>query len=334
MSYPVHRPQRLRRNARLRAWVAESRLDAGRLVQPLFVCPGRDVSRPIASLPGQAQLSADRAAREAAALFESGLRSVILFGIPARKDALGSESVDPKGVVPVAVRAIKESAPEMIVIGDVCLCEFTDHGHCGVLRDAPGSGGDEVDLDNEATIEILGRQAVVLAEAGCDVVAPSAMADGQVAAIREALDAEGHEMTPILSYAAKYASHFYGPFRQAAENAPAFGDRRGYQMDPANAREAMREVALDVEEGADMVMVKPALPCLDIIARVREAFEVPVAAYQVSGEYAMLEAAGKQGWLDAEGALLESLGAIRRAGADVIVSYAAGRVARMLSSGR
>lgn len=328
MPFPIHRSRRLRRNARLREWVAETRLSVKSLVQPLFVCPGKDVERPIPSLHGQAQLSPDKAAHKAATLFDVGVPAVILFGIPAAKDPRGSEAYDPRGVVPTAVRALKKQVPELLILGDVCLCEFTDHAHCGVLTEPDAAG--QVEVDNDATIELLGQESVVLADAGCDLVAPSAMADGQVEAIRVALDDAGHDQLPILAYSAKYASSFYGPFRDAAENTPAFGDRRAYQMDPGNAREALREVALDVDEGADIIMVKPALPYLDIIVRIREAFDLPVAAYHVSGEYAMVEAAGSKGWIDADAALIESLTCIHRAGADIIITYGAERVARAL----
>lgn len=328
MPFPIHRGRRLRRNARLRQWVAETRLGPERLVQPLFVCPGQKLERPIDSLAGQAQLSPDRAAEKAATLQDLGVPAVILFGIPSKKDPLGKEAYDPRGVVPQAARAIKKAAPEMQVIGDVCLCEFTDHGHCGVLTEPDAAGA--MEIDNDATIELLGKEAVVLADAGCDVVAPSAMADGQVEAIRHSLDDAGHLEVPILAYSAKYASAFYGPFRDAAESTPAFGDRRAYQMDPANWREALREVALDVDEGADIIMVKPALPYLDIIARVRDAFDVPLAAYHVSGEYAMAEAAGAKGWVDADAALLESVTCIVRAGADIVITYGAERLAKAL----
>jgi porphobilinogen synthase len=329
MSFPIERLRRLRRTPALRRWVAESRLSRHSLVQPLFVCEGSGVERPIASLPGQAQLSFDRAAERARRVHDAGVPAVLLFGLPAEKDAEGSAADDPEGVVAEAVRAIRRAAPELIIIGDVCLCEFTDHGHCGVLEEGEE---EEPAIDNDATLDRLASEAVMLADAGCDIVAPSAMADGQVEAIREALDEAGHVEVAILSYAAKYASSFYGPFREAAGSAPAFGDRRAYQLDPANAREALREVELDLEEGADIVMVKPALPYLDIVSRVRDEFDVPVAAYHVSGEYAMLEAAAAKGWLDGEAALLESLRCIHRAGADIIITYGAERIAPRLEA--
>jgi porphobilinogen synthase len=323
MSFPVNRPRRLRRTEALRRLVRETTLLPSQLVAPLFVCHGQSVRRPIASMPGHAQLSIDEAAREAAALAKKGVGGVILFGIPAKKDPEGREAYDPQGIVPQALRALKAAAPGLLLWADVCLCEYTDHGHCGLLR------GQEV--DNDRTLPLLARAALAYAEAGADLVAPSDMMDGRVAAIRSALDQAGRADTPIASYAAKYASAFYGPFREAAESTPQFGDRRGYQMDPANADEALREVALDLEEGADVVLVKPALPYLDIIRRVKDRFGVPVAAYNVSGEYAMLKAAGQLGWMDAERAALESLLAIRRAGADIILTYFAGEIAPRLS---
>ena len=323
MSFPVSRPRRLRRTEALRRLVRETTLLPSQLVAPLFVCHGQSGRRPIASMPGHAQLSVDEAVREAAALASKGVGGVILFGIPATKDPEGREAYDPKGIVPQALRALKGAAPGLLLWADVCLCEYTDHGHCGLLR------GQEV--DNDRTLPLLARAALAYAEAGADIVAPSDMMDGRVAAIRAALDEAGRADTPIVSYAAKYASAFYGPFREAAESTPQFGDRRGYQMDPANSDEALREVALDLEEGADVVMVKPALPYLDIIRRVKDRFGVPVAAYNVSGEYAMLKAAGQLGWMDADRAALESLLAIRRAGADIILTYFAGEIAPRLS---
>ncbi len=330
MSFPIERMRRLRRTPTLRSWVAETRLSRQSLVQPLFVCEGSGVERPISSLPGQAQLSFDRAAERSKRIYDRGISAVLLFGIPGEKDAIGSGADDPEGVVAEAVRAIRQACPEMIVIGDVCLCEFTDHGHCGILT-APDSNGRR-DVDNDATLERLASESIMLADAGCDVVAPSAMADGQVEVIRDALDQANHDSVAIMSYAAKYASSFYGPFREAAESTPAFGDRRGYQMDPANMREAMREVELDVEEGADIIMVKPGLPYLDIISMVRTEHDLPVAAYQVSGEYAMIEAAAEKGWIDGDAALYESLQCIHRAGADIIITYGAERVAALLES--
>jgi porphobilinogen synthase len=314
--------RRLRSSEPLRALVRETTLSVGDLVQPLFVVPGRDVVRPVSSMPGVAQLSVDRTVREAKELRELGVPAVILFGIPARKDAVGSSAIDERGVVPEAVRAIREAVPDLVVVTDVCLCEYTDHGHCGVL--------DGKTVDNDRTLDVLAKEAVAHARAGAHVIAPSDMMDGRVGAIRRALDAEGFTNLPILSYAAKYASAFYGPFREAAESTPQFGDRRGYQMDPANSDEALREVALDLEEGADMVMVKPALPYLDVVRRVKDRFGVPVAAYHVSGEYAMLKAAAERGWIDGERAMLEVLTSIRRAGADVILTYFARDAAKVL----
>jgi porphobilinogen synthase len=328
MSFPIERMRRLRRTPALRRWVAETRLSRHSLVQPLFVCEGSGVERPISSLPGQAQLSFDRAAERSKQIFDAGVPAVLLFGIPAEKDATGSGADDPEGVVAEAVRAIRQASPEMIIIGDVCLCEFTDHGHCGILTEPDRSG--ERTVDNDVTLERLASESVMLADAGCDIIAPSAMADGQVGAIRDALDDSGHDPVGILSYAAKYASSFYGPFREAAESTPAFGDRRSYQMDPANAREAMREVELDLDEGADLIMIKPALPYLDVVSRVRDEFDVPIAAYHVSGEYAMIEAAAEKGWIDGDAALLESLQCIHRAGADIIITYGAERASATL----
>ena len=322
MPFPVERPRRLRRSAALRALVRETTLDVGDLVYPLFVVEGRDVERPVSSMPGVSQLSVDRAVKEARELHRLGIPATILFGIPARKDATGSGAWDDAGVVPQAVRAIREAVPELVVITDVCLCEYTDHGHCGVLR------GEEV--DNDPTLELLAREALAHARAGAHVVAPSDMMDGRVGAIRRALDGEGFAEVPILSYAAKYASGFYGPFREAAESAPRFGDRRGYQMDAANSDEALREIALDLEEGADMIMVKPALAYLDVVRRAKERFGVPIAAYNVSGEYAMIRAAAERGWIDGDRVILEVLTSIRRAGADFILTYFAKDAARLL----
>jgi porphobilinogen synthase len=318
--FPAYRPRRLRRREALRRLVRETRVVAEQLVQPLFVVPGSGVERPIASMPGVAQRSADRTAEACRRLVDAGVTAVLLFGIPETKDARGSGAVAADGVVPRALEAIRRAAPELLLVTDVCLCEYTDHGHCGVLRDG--------EVDNDPTLDVLAAEALAHARAGADVVAPSDMMDGRVGAIRRALDGAGFTELPILSYAAKFASGFYGPFRDAAESTPAFGDRRGYQMDPANVEEALREVALDVDEGADMVMVKPALPYLDVIRRVKERFQYPVAAYQVSGEYAMIKAAAANGWIDETRAVDETLTAIRRAGADVIITYFAEDVAR------
>ncbi|GIW43017.1 MAG: delta-aminolevulinic acid dehydratase [Candidatus Binatia bacterium] len=322
MPFPEVRMRRLRRTPALRRLVRETTFTVDDLVMPLFVVPGHGVTRPIQSMPGIAQLSVDRAVEECRRIWDLGIPAVILFGVPEFKDATGSSAWQEDGVVQRAIRAIKREVPELAVITDVCLCEYTDHGHCGVVAGT--------DVDNDATLDLLAKEAVSHARAGADVVAPSDMMDGRVAAIREALDAEGFEHIPILSYAAKFASVFYGPFREAAQSAPKFGDRRTYQMDPANAQEALREVELDLEEGADIVMVKPALPCLDVVWRVKETFQCPVAAYQVSGEYAMLQALIQSGVVDEKRAVLESLIAIRRAGADFVLSYFATRVAPWL----
>jgi porphobilinogen synthase len=324
-SFPEIRLRRLRRTPTLRNLVRETRLSVDDFVLPLFVRPGSGIAQPIASLPGVFQHSVDRLVEAARAAHGQGVQAVLLFGIPEWKDDAGSAAWSPDGIVQQALRALRAALPDLVTIADVCFCEYTSHGHCGVVRNGA--------VDNDATLANLARQAVSLAAAGADVIAPSDMMDGRVAAIRQALDAEGHLETAILSYAAKFASAFYGPFRDAAESAPAFGDRRGYQMDPANAREALREVALDVAEGADMVMVKPALPYLDILAAVRRAFDHPLAAYHVSGEYAMLRAAAAQGALDYERALMESLVSIRRAGADLILTYGACDAARLLAAG-
>ena len=320
MSYPSERPRRLRRGERLRALVRETSVTPSQLIYPLFVVPGQGVRREIETLPGCFHLSADEAAREARDAEQLGLAGVILFGLPEGKDEQGSQGLSEGGVVATAVRAIRAACRDLLVVTDVCLCEYTSHGHCGVLR------GDEV--LNDPTLELLARMAVAHARAGAHVVAPSDMMDGRVGAIRRALDADGHGEVALLSYAAKYASAFYGPFRAAADSAPQVGDRRGYQMDPANAREALREVRLDVDEGADIVMVKPALPYLDVVRAVREVVDVPVAAYNVSGEYAMVKAAAERGWIDEERIVKELLLSIRRAGANVIITYHAKDFAR------
>jgi porphobilinogen synthase len=305
--------RRLRRTDALRGMVRETRLTAADLIQPLFVTHGTDVDQQIPSLPGQRHLSIDRLVEEAGRVHEAGVPAIILFGLPDHKDEAASSAYDEEGVVQLALRAVRRAVPELVLITDVCLCQYTSHGHCGVLRDGA--------VDNDITLELLAQTAVSHADAGADVVAPSDMMDGRVGAIRGALDTEGHVDTAILAYSAKFASAFFGPFRDAADSAPQEGDRRGYQMDPANGNEAVREALLDVEEGADMVMVKPALPYLDVIRRVREATLAPVAAYQVSGEYAMIKAAAARGMLDERDAALEALTAIRRAGADMIITY-------------
>ncbi len=321
-SFPEYRPRRLRRTAALRSLVRETRLAPSQLVLPLFVRPGSGVRQSIASMPGVSQTSVDELLKDARAAAALGVGGVLLFGIPARKDDEGSSAWDDAGPVQSAVRALKHELPQLVVMTDVCLCEYTSHGHCGVLRDG--------EVDNDATLVLLAREALSHARAGADIVAPSDMMDGRVGAIRRALDAAGFERTAIMAYSAKFAGAFYGPFREAAESAPQTGDRRGYQMDPGNAEEALREVRLDIEEGADMVMVKPAGPFLDIVTRVKQETGYPLAAYQVSGEFAMIQAAAERGWIDRERAMMESLLGIRRAGADVIITYFAVDAARAL----
>ncbi|MBN2719962.1 MAG: porphobilinogen synthase [Proteobacteria bacterium] len=323
MQYPVYRARRTRRNENLRRMVRETRLSPDNLIYPLFVVHGEGIRREIGSMPGVFQQSMDGIVRECRECRDLGIPAVILFGIPQSKDALASEAYDPDGCVQLAVKAIKDAVPELVVITDVCLCEYTDHGHCGIVE------GDRI--LNDPTLELLAQSALSHARAGADIVAPSDMMDGRVAAIRDCLDEEGFHDTIIMAYAVKYASAFYGPFREAAESAPAFGDRRSYQMDPPNRLEALREAALDIEEGADVIMVKPALPYLDIIAEIRERYDMPLAAYQVSGEYAMIQAAGRLGWVDPERAMMESLISIRRAGAAMILTYFAKDAARALS---
>ena len=327
MSFPVHRPRRLRRNDTIRRLVRETRLSPDNLIAPLFVCSGEGVRREIASMPGCFQQSADHIVTEARELAALGVPGVILFGIPDRKDADGYGAADPDGPVPIALRALKRELPDLSLWADVCLCEYTDHGHCGPIVMGPDG---RPDVGNDAALPRLADAALAYARAGADVVAPSDMMDGRIGAIRSALDAAGRDDVVIVSYAAKYASAFYGPFREAAGSAPAFGDRRSYQMDPANAREALSEVAAELEEGADVLMVKTALSYLDVIWRVKERFNVPVAAYNVSGEFAMVKAAGRLGWLDESRAAMEILLSIRRAGADIILTYFARDVARLL----
>src|ERR687884_1449774 len=322
MAELVHRPRRLRRRERMRALVREARLGREDLVLPLFACPGAGVRREVPSMPGVYNLSVDEVARDASEAFDLGVPAVILFGLPATKDETATGAYARDGIVQQAIRAVKRSVPGMIVIADTCLCEYTSHGHCGVVR--------EGEVLNDETLGLLARTAVSQAEAGADIIAPSAMMDGQVAAIREGLDDAGFEQIPILSYAVKYASAFYGPFREAADSAPSFGDRRAYQMDAANAREAMREAELDYAEGADFLMVKPAVAYLDILRMVRERFDLPLAAYHVSGEYAMIKAAAERGWIDEKRVMLETLTSIRRAGADFILTYYAREAARLL----
>ncbi|HLI60845.1 MAG TPA: porphobilinogen synthase [Solirubrobacteraceae bacterium] len=327
MPFPQTRLRRLRATRALRGLVRETHLDPGDFIYPLFVAHGIDRRQPIEAMPGVAQLSIAHAVQEAGEAHALGVPAVLLFGLPATKDEQGSRAWDEEGIVQLATRAIKEAHPELIVIADLCLCEYTSHGHCGVLaRRADGS----MDVDNDATLELLARTAVSQARAGADIVAPSDMMDGRVGALREALDEEGLAETPIMAYSAKFASAFYGPFREAADSAPAFGDRRGYQMDPANGEEALREARLDVEEGADILIVKPALPYLDLVHRIKEDTRLPLAAYHVSGEYAMLKAAAAAGYLDERAAVLETLTSIRRAGADMIITYHAKEAAQWL----
>jgi porphobilinogen synthase len=322
MRFPRYRARRLRSSERLRHLVQETTLTPNDFILPLFICPGRGIRQEITSLPGQYHLSVDQVAEEARAVADLGIPAVLLFGIPETKDAVGSEAYSPTGVVQQAVRAIKQAVPALLVVTDVCLCEYTDHGHCGVVEAGY--------VANDLTLDLLCRAVLSHVEAGADIVAPSDMMDGRVGAMREALDGKGYTQVPILSYAAKYASSFYGPFRDAVDSTPQFGDRRAYQMDPPNVREALREVRLDIEEGADMVMVKPALPYLDVIYRVRQMTDLPLAAYNVSGEFAMIKAAAQRGWIDEERAMLEALLGIKRAGADMIISYFAKDAVRLL----
>ncbi|HJR03121.1 MAG TPA: porphobilinogen synthase [Methylomirabilota bacterium] len=326
MPFPVYRPRRLRESPLLRSMVRETALRIDDFVYPLFAVHGRGVREPISSMPGQYRLSIDELLKECKDAASMGIPAVLLFGLPRDKDPRGTEAYAEDGIIQQAVRAVKDTIPDLLVITDVCLCEYTSHGHCGVVEDGR--------VKNDPTLELIARTAVSHAEAGADLIAPSDMMDGRVAAIREGLDESGFTETPIMAYSAKYASAFYGPFREAADSTPQFGDRRSYQMDPANVMEAMREVALDVDEGADIVMVKPALPYLDVIARVKGEFGLPVAAYSVSGEYAMLKAAGQLGWLDEDRAVLEALTGIRRAGADIIITYFAKDAARLIEQGR
>jgi porphobilinogen synthase len=322
MAFPVQRPRRLRSSEAIRRLVRETQLAPSQFILPLFVVPGEGVRKEISSMPGNAQLSVDRLVRECEECKALGIGGVILFGVPDLKDELASGAYDPDGITQKAVRAVKQEVPGLLVITDVCNCEYTSHGHCGWVEND--------DVHNDITLGWLAKTAVSHANAGADIVAPSDMMDGRVAAIREALDGAGHSATPIMSYAAKYASVFYGPFREAAESAPQFGDRRSYQMDPANGREAMREIVLDLEEGADMIMVKPAMAYLDVIREARQRFEVPLGAYQVSGEFSMIMAAANNGWLDLDRTILETLTSIRRAGADFTLTYFAKRAAKLL----
>ena len=322
MAFPVQRPRRLRANDTLRGAVRETNLSPRDFIYPLFVCPGKGVRREIGAMPGNFQMSVDELVREAAEVAGLGIPGIILFGLPESKDPEGSGAYDEAGIVQRAIRAVKQEVKDLLVIADCCLCEYTSHGHCGHIADG--------DVDNDATLELLSKTALAQAKAGADIIAPSDMMDGRVNAIRTVLDENELPNVPILSYAAKYASVFYGPFREAAESAPQFGDRRSYQMDPANQREALREIALDIEEGADMIMVKPAMPYLDVVQLAKLEFDLPVAAYQVSGEYSMIVAAARNGWLDLDGAMSESLTSIKRAGADLILTYFAKDMARKL----
>lgn len=323
MSNLTHRPRRLRRNDALRALVRENRLSRDDFVLPFFVCPGEGVRREISSMPGVHNLSVDEVTKEVSAAFDMGIRSVILFGLPESKDELASGAYAENGIVQKAIRAIRKSTPEVIIMADTCLCEYTSHGHCGVVRNN--------EVLNDESLELIARTALSQAEAGADMVAPSAMMDGQVGAIRETLDGVGFENTAIMAYAVKYASAFYGPFREAAESTPAFGDRRAYQMDPPNAREGMREAELDYAEGADILMVKPATVYLDVLKAVRDRFDCPTAAYHVSGEYALIKAAAQKGWIDEERAMMETLMSIKRAGADIILTYYAREAVSVLA---
>lgn len=336
-TYPTLRPRRLRRTAALRRLVRETILSPADLIYPVFVRPGRDLQQPIVSMPGQYQWSVDRLAAEAEAIASLGIPAVILFGIPETKDPLGSDNYNPAGIVPQAIRTIKQAVPELMVVSDMCFCEYTDHGHCGIINLSGHTHYNphlpEGYLLNDPTLALLGQASAVHAEAGADVIAPSGMIDGMVGSIRQALDQAGFQHVAVMSYAAKYASAFYGPFRDAAESPPSFGDRSQYQMDPPNRREALKEVAIDVAEGADILMVKPALPYLDVLSDVRRSYDLPTAAYQVSGEYAMIQAAAANGWLDLQRCTLESLTAIKRAGADMIITYFAKEAARWLSEG-
>lgn len=326
MLFPDYRPRRLRKNERLRSMIRETTLSVDDFIYPLFVTHGKGVKKPIQAMPGIFQLSVDLLIGEIKEINNLGIPAVLLFGIPKKKDERGSEAYAKEGIIQRAIREIKNNVPEIIVIADVCLCEYTSHGHCGIIKDG--------DVDNDSTLELLARMALSHVEAGADMVAPSDMMDGRVAEIREYLDENGYENIPIMSYAAKYDSSFYGPFREAAESSPQFGDRKSYQMDPANSNEAIREVSLDVEEGADIIMVKPAIAYLDIISRIKEEFDLPVAAFNVSGEYAMVKAADKLGWIDGEKVMMECLLSIKRAGADLIVTYFAKEAAKILGGKR
>jgi len=322
MLYPIYRPRRTRRTETLRRMVRETRLSVDNLVYPLFVVHGKGIKKEIGAMPGVYQMSVDEIVKECREVVDLGIPAVILFGIPDEKDEVASEAHDPQGSVQLAVESIKGAFPELVVITDVCLCEYTSHGHCGIVQDG--------EVLNDPTLELLARTALSHAQAGADIVAPSDMMDGRIAAVRDVLDEEGFDQTIVLSYAVKYASAFYGPFREAAESTPQFGDRKAYQMDPPNAVEALREAAMDIEEGADIIMVKPALPYLDIIARIKDRFDMPLAAYNVSGEYSMVKAGARLDWIDGERVMMESLISIKRAGADIILTYFAKEAARLL----
>ena len=322
MAFPIHRPRRLRRTQRLRNLVRETRLSPDAMVYPIFISTGKNVRKEISSMPGQYTMSIDKAVETARETEKLGVGGLLLFGLPHEKDEVGSDAYSESGIIQEALRAIRQNIKDLLLITDICLCEYTSHGHCGVIK--------HKDVDNDSTLKLLADTGVSHARAGADMVAPSDMMDGRVGAIRGALDREGFANTPIMAYSAKYASAFYGPFREAVDSAPQFGDRRGYQMDPPNAREALKEIATDIQEGADIVMVKPALAYLDVIARARRMFNVPLAAYQVSGEYSMIEAAARNGWIDRERTILETTTAIKRAGADIIITYYALELARSL----
>ena len=326
MYFPAYRPRRLRKNENFRRMIRETKLSVDNFVYPLFVTFGKDVKKPISSMPGNFQLSVDHLVKEVQKAKDLGIPAVLLFGIPEKKDEMASGAFMKNGIVQQAVRRIKDKVPDILVITDVCLCEYTSHGHCGMIEKG--------EVDNDASLEVIAETALSHAKSGADMVAPSAMMDGQVGAIRDILDEAGFDNLPIMAYSAKYASCFYGPFREAAESAPQFGDRKAYQMDPANGDEAIREISLDVEEGADIIMVKPALPYLDIIRRAREEFDLPIAAYNVSGEFSMIKAAAKLGWMDGERAMMEALTSIKRAGADIIITYFAMEAAKILRNGK
>ncbi len=331
MAFPINRQRRMRRTESLRSFVRETRLTPAGFVYPLFICPGEGVRKPVRSMPGVFNFSVDEAVKECRELYELGVPATILFGLPEAKDEVASGAYAEDGIVQQAARAIKKAVPNLVIMGDVCLCEYMSHGHCGVVKKVNGGTPEtEYEIANDVTLDLLAKTAVSQAKAGIDIVAPSDMMDGRIEALRTALDAHGFDNTPIMSYAAKFASGFYGPFREAADSAPSFGDRRSYQMDPGNAREAMREIELDLEEGADMIMVKPAIAYLDVIAEAHARYDVPLGAYQVSGEYAMIKAAAQNDWIDHDRVMLESLLSIQRAGASIILTYFAKDAAKLL----